>query len=278
MKAAYTLCQNRLSGLIKAIILIIIIFNINIATPQELSTLSNNHVVDSTKSSKYNFRKYAPYAIAGAIGVGVFAFDKSLNEFSQKSKYHSAGADDFSDALDDYGQFGPYIIIGPLLAGYGLAFDNDYCLRTSGELLAGLVAAELVTGGAKLTLGRKRPHETDDAYDFFKGGHSFWSGHTIAVFTFATIVSKRFSRQNLSFIGIDHNFPIVPILAYSYAGLVGIQRLYANDHWASDVYFGAIAGYAIGTITVHLSDKLKSGKLKLKTGRHVYLIYELPIS
>jgi membrane-associated phospholipid phosphatase len=257
-------------------IITFIIFNTGIICAQEQSPISNYRFADSTKSSKNNFRKYTPYVIAGAIGAGVFAFDKSLNEFSQKSKYHSPRADDFFEPLGDYGHFGPYLIATPLLAGYGVAFDNDHCLRTSGELLVGLAAAELVTGGVKLTLGRKRPHESDDAYDFFKDGYSFWSGHTIAVFTFATVASKRFPRQNLSFIGLDHDLPIVPVLAYSYAGLIGIQRLYANDHWASDVYFGAIAGYAIGTITVRLSDKLKSGKLKLKAGRHVYLIYELP--
>ena len=251
------------------IILLVIIFG---AVPIGAKETINS---SSSYSTGWNCRKYCPYIAAAAIGAGLFAYDKSLNTFSQKSAYHSTSADDFFKPLNDYGQFGPYIAIVPALAAYGLIGKNNRCLSTAGELIVGLAAAELVTGGAKIIMGRKRPFETGKAYEFFKGGRSFWSGHTVTTATFATIISKRFPRQNLGFIGIDHDLPIVPVLAYSYTSLMAIERLYANDHWASDVYFGAIAGYAIGSLTVHFSNKIQAGRLKLKTNDHVYVVYEI---
>ena len=38
----------------------------------------------------------------------------------------------------------------------------------------------------------------------------------------------------------------VAILSYSLAGLAGLSRLNVDEHWASDVFVGAVLGIAIG--------------------------------
>lgn len=220
-------------------------------------------------------KKYWPYAAAIAIGSGLFAFDDDLHEFSQKSYLHNHGIDNFSKAVGRFGPGGPYIMSVPLLASYGLIFKSRHSLSTAIELTAGFAVAELITGGAKITAGRQRPGSTADPYDFFSGGHSFWSGHTICAFTFAAIMSKRFPCQNLGFIGINRDAPVIPILTYSFAAVAGLQRLYSNAHWASDVYFAGLAGYAIGSLTVHFSDKIQAGQLRVVPGETSYIIYDL---
>jgi len=222
--------------------------------------------------------RYWPYAAAIAVGGGIFAFDGSLNDFSQRASLHTGGLDNFSDNLGKFGPAGPYIVSVPLFAGYGLIAKHNYSLITAIDLVSGFAAAEFVTGGAKIVMGRQRPNASDDPYKFFEGGHSFWSGHTICAFTFATILTKRYPCQNLGFIDINHEFPLVPMLAYSYATIAGFQRLYGNQHWASDVYFAALAGYAVGSLTVHFSDKIQKGRLAFRPGKIFYIVYSLSIN
>jgi membrane-associated phospholipid phosphatase len=232
---------------------------------------------ENSGSGKSKCLKYWPYAAVIAIGGGIFAFDEDLNDFSQRGSLHNHGLDNFSKNLGRLGPAGPYIITVPLFAGYGLIAEHNYSLMTAIDLTAGFAAAEFVTGGAKIVAGRERPSSTEDPYEFFKGGHSFWSGHTISAFTFATIMTKRYPRQNLGFIGINHEFPFIPVLTYSFATIAGLQRLYANAHWASDVYFAALAGYAVGSLNVHFSNKLQTGKLTFRPGQTYYIVYNISL-
>lgn len=257
---------NLSSVVIKSLVLVVFIFIASATGLEAKANTGHSHII-----------KYWPYAAAIAVGGGIFAFDGSLNDFSQRASLHTRDLDNFSNNLGKFGPVGPYIISVPLFAGYGLIAKHNYSLVTAIDLAAGFAAAEFVTGGAKIVMGRRRPNATDDPYKFFEGGHSFWSGHTICAFTFATIISKRYPSQNLDFIGIDHKFPLAPLLAYSYATIAGLQRLYANDHWASDVYFAALAGYAVGALTAHFSDKIQEVKIAFLPGKTSYIVYNFSI-
>jgi len=207
--------------------------------------------------------RYLSLAAGGAL---VMAFDKNLNEFSQRRNYHGRGADRFFNTVEDLGTEMPYIVAFPAFVGYGLIARNEKSVKTGGELAVGVGGAQGVTWAVKRIFGRKRPYESSSPYHFFEGGRSFYSGHTISAFTFATIVSKNFPRQDLGFIGIDRELPIVPVISYTAAGMVAIQRLYANVHWASDVCFGALAGYCVGSIVVHFGNKIHIYSMGISVG------------
>ena len=64
---------------------------------------------------------------------------------------------------------------------------------------------------------------------------SFPSGHTLVSFALASYVSSAYKDK-----------PWIGIASYSIAGLVGLSRLNDDKHWASDVFFGAVLGYAVG--------------------------------
>lgn len=202
------------------------------------------------------FNRYWIYGALLATGVATFTFDENLNAISQNSVLHSETADQFFRNIEVLGRRGPYYVGVPLVLAGGLIFKDWRSLMTAGELAAGLAVSEGVTQGIKAAFGRRRPSETESPYDFFKGGTSFYSGHTISIFTFATILAKNYPRQDLNVIGIDRKVPLVPILCYGFAGLVGLERLYDNHHWTSDVYVGALAGYAVGSLTVYLGKKV----------------------
>jgi len=69
---------------------------------------------------------------------------------------------------------------------------------------------------------------------------SFPSGHSIAAFSVATVIARRYGKT--------HRW--VPYAAYGLAGLVGFSRLTLSAHFVSDVFMGAALGYSIGRFTV----------------------------
>jgi hypothetical protein len=62
---------------------------------------------------------------------------------------------------------------------------------------------------------------------------------------------------------------------YGSAAAVVWQRIYSNNHWATDVYFAALAGYAVGSLAVHLGDGLRTGKFHLKWNGVPMIVYSV---
>lgn len=69
---------------------------------------------------------------------------------------------------------------------------------------------------------------------------SFPSGHTIAAFSVATILSRQY--------GTNHRW--LPYVAYGAATLIGFSRLSLGAHFTADVFAGATFGYAISRFAV----------------------------
>jgi len=228
----------------------------------EADSLRQEVEISKGKNNKINYRRYALLAAGGAL---VFGFDKGINRQFRKSWLHGSDADKFFDKVEWLGTENTYYYAVPAFAAYGLIFRNEKSLLTGAELAAGLFTIGPVTEGVKRIFGRKRPFQSDSPYDFFKGGDSFHSGHTATVFTLATVISSNYPKQDLSFLGLAR-FPLVPVVMYSMASMVAIQRLYSNVHWGSDVYFGALAGYGTGRLMVYLGEKIDIHIFPLTTG------------
>lgn len=75
--------------------------------------------------------------------------------------------------------------------------------------------------------------------NYIRGNGSFPSGHTIAAFSVATVVARRYG---------NHRW--VPYAAYGMSALVGFSRLTLSAHFLSDVFMGAALGYSISRFTV----------------------------
>lgn len=95
---------------------------------------------------------------------------------------------------------------------------------------SGIVAAVL-----KSSTQRPRPRAGRERGEFFEGGLSFPSGHTIAAWSLATVVANEYRDNRL-----------VQISAYGLAAAVSVSRFTGRNHFLSDVLVGSAIGYGIG--------------------------------
>jgi membrane-associated phospholipid phosphatase len=129
----------------------------------------------------------------------------------------------------------------------GRATHNDRARET------GLLGAEaLIDSGIVVTVlkeitQRPRPTAGKSRGDFFDGGSSFPSGHSIAAWSLATVIANEY-----------HDRPLVQIAAYGVAGAVSVARFTSLNHYLSDVLVGSAAGYGIGRYVYHTHHRKSS--------------------
>jgi membrane-associated phospholipid phosphatase len=132
----------------------------------------------------------------------------------------------------------------------GLARKDSFAQKTA------LLAAEAVADGMVLTIvikalsRRLRPSDIaprgDFSDTFFRShpsvvgaGSAFPSAHTMAAFSVATVVARRY-----------RNHRWVPWMAYGMAGTIGLSRVTLQSHFPSDVFLGGALGYTIARFAV----------------------------
>ncbi len=176
--------------------------------------------------------------IAGALG-GSFAFDHLTHE---ELSVEPRGRSNVSRVAN---HFAEPLYVGPVLGGlYGLGYltDEPALSRTAWHALVGLAATTVVEGGLKIAVGRQRPNAGSDTDEFHPGSfdnawQSYPSGHTSAAFSLATTFAE------------ESDDPLVSVLSYGGAGIVGWARIRDDRHWLSDV----VAGAVVGTVTTHMT-------------------------
>ena len=125
----------------------------------------------------------------------------------------------------------------PIVAGsyvYG-AWRDDPKAREIGVLgTESLLDSLIVAGVMKEVFRRNRPDEKNPG-EFWGGGTSFPSGHSIQVWSIASLLAHEYKHKK-----------IVVITSYSLAGIVSLSRVAAQKHFASDVFAGGAMGWFIG--------------------------------
>ena len=118
---------------------------------------------------------------------------------------------------------------------------NNARARETGILSAEAVVDSLIVAeGLKAITQRARPLAGRERGEFFEGGSSFPSGHSIQAWSVATIVANEY-----------HDRPLVQVAAYGIAAAVSISRFTGHKHYLSDVLVGSAMGYGIGRYVYH---------------------------
>jgi len=169
------------------------------------------------------------YIAAGgdAAALAVHPADQSVNTYM----------------IDHYTQFNAFFAAGKYIGNtpeqiagaiatyaWGRIFDEPKVSHLGMDLLQGQIMAEALFNPIKLATHRLRPNGSDHL--------SFPSGHSSITFATATVLERH--------LGWRKSF-----LAYAIATYVATSRLHDNDHWLSDVVFGAAVGTIAGRTVVH---------------------------
>jgi len=113
---------------------------------------------------------------------------------------------------------------------------NDARARETGVLSAeAMIDSLIVSSALKGITQRARPADGNERSEFFDGGNSFPSGHSIQAWSVATVIANEY-----------HTHRMVPILAYGIASAVSIARVTDHKHYISDALVGSGLGYGIG--------------------------------
>jgi len=185
------------------------------------------------------------------------------------------------------GHPGALIVAGGLY-GAGLATDDRTLAGIGLHTGEAIVIANAITYAGKVLIGRARPHlDTDDPFDFglFRGWgnddfRAFPSGHTTSAFAAAAALTTEVVAHE------PDAGAWVGVVLYGAAALVGVSRLYHNEHWASDVLAGAAVGSFGGWKVVrwmhaHPNNELDRLLLPERPGRRpssvVLTLWSLPL-
>lgn len=173
----------------------------------------------------------------GVIGgtAGLFLLDEEVKDFAQKNQ------NGVGKKIANFGNFiGEPLLAAPALGAfylYGKYTDDSKARRASLLAFESYAISGLAMTGIKSLAKRHRPktghsaHEWDGP-DWDSDHFSFASGHTSSAFSIATVFANEYK---------DNKY--VPPVAYGLATLVALSRVYSNNHWASDAFFGASLGY-----------------------------------
>ncbi len=212
--------------------------------------------------------------ILGAFALGAAAVapidlriaSRLQDSATQASRFLGRAATGFR-LLGDPGSF----VTGTGIYLIGRAQRNRRVESLGLHSVESILFADILGGGIKMLAGRQRPFvdiKTPYSFQLWRGFQgdkyrSFPSGHTITAFAFASTVTRE------SQFWWPHSGWIVGTIFYGGASLVGVSRVFNNQHWASDVVAGAALGTIVGLKVVkythshpgnHLDQALIKGK------------------
>jgi membrane-associated phospholipid phosphatase len=182
-----------------------------------------------------------------AVIVGIAAimpFDQKIASLTQGNQHYY-----YSVAVVGGRIYGEWYSIGSvtaIFAGYGILAHDNSAKKIAIELVQAGAYSEFITELLKIGIGRYRPYEDVGPFKFHpfnlnNNTESMPSGHSTSAFALSTVMSRHAHSTFLK------------LLAYAPACFTLFARIYQDDHWGSDVFFGSAVGLATGSwvVTLH---------------------------
>lgn len=187
-----------------------------------------------TSPLSWDGKDWVAAALVVSATAGLYAYDQDLKEWFQAKRNDTTN--DISKILNPLGN--PLYTV-PALGFVYLYGEHQGSEKTKRIGLLGIesmVLAGAFTAAVKFGTQRHRP-DTGDRYNQWNGPRfstdnlSFPSLHASTAFSLARVVAA------------ENDSPYISSLAYGIASVVALTRLNENEHWGSDVFFGAAIGY-----------------------------------
>lgn len=219
-----------------------------INVPVYFSLLGTNFIQEVTGPFHTPTKSWHKVAAFAAIEGALFLLDKPVQRYATGLMERNTQFKDVSQSITNFGgTYEAYTLIG--LGLYGWVFNKPKEKTTVLLASQSYLASGAMQFLLKYLTGEERPNYVDGtnqepaprfhgpAFAFKNANHTsaFPSGHTTAVFAAATVFAQEYKDQ-----------PLIPIISYTAATLVGLSRITQNAHWLTDVVAGAGLGYVTG--------------------------------
>jgi len=218
----------------------------------------------------FSLKDWGTVAKIALVGGVLVLVDEPVQQYALRLRDSSVTVRNVSKYVTRFGgPYEAYILAG--LGAYGFIFKNEKIKTTTLLATQAYITGAAMESFLKLLSGRQRPYYYNpreiEAEPKFHGpfssgkdisgkkiNSSFPSGHTTVAFAAATVFAMEYKDR-----------PLVPLLSYSAATLIGLSRITENKHWITDVFAGAVLGYFTGRLVVnnyHRYAKLKAPNQK----------------
>lgn len=165
--------------------------------------------------------------ILGTVGLGTllaYQFDEQIQDYAQREGLLPANVSKFGNLYG--GIWSAWLLpISIIITSQAEGESNRDMLGKLEFAASALVANGITTIILKELIGRERPNS--------RSNRSMPSGHTSHSFAVAAVANELYGHK-------------VGSAAYLIAVLVALSRIHDNDHYLSDVIFGAGLGTIIG--------------------------------
>jgi hypothetical protein len=169
--------------------------------------------------------------IGGGLALAVHPADQGVN---LRLRNHYDAVNTFFAPGKYYGDTPEQIALSIGTWALGHWLDKPKMSHLGMDLLRAQAVTTIMVEPIKFAVGRERPDASNH--------QSFPSGHAAITFAAATVIERH--------LGWKHS-----IAAYAIASYVAASRLHDNQHYLSDVVFGAAVGSIAGrTVTAHGRD------------------------
>lgn len=196
----------------------------------------SKHIITSPGRFDRNDWLTAAGTVAG--GALLFTRDQAINRFwKNNSAYWADQAIRYG--LEPFGRgIYPAVITGGLYI-HGTVTRNAYNRNVALTTAKAVIISGILTQVTKQLFHRHRPSQVHPGK--WEGPfapakyNAFPSGHSCMAFTFASVIAHAY-----------RDITWLPLTAYTVATLSSAARVYSNNHWASDVFFGSMMGFFVG--------------------------------
>jgi membrane-associated phospholipid phosphatase len=161
--------------------------------------------------------------------------------------------------------FGSFLATGGEGAGIyfiGLAKNNPKLAETGRLADEAIIDSGTVTLAAKLVSNRQRPRQGNGQGNFWRYGTQHWewdssfpSDHATASMALARVLAGEY----------PHWYVMVP--AYGFAETVSMSRIFANQHFPSEILVGQAVGFLTGSYVLNRRSLYRPGAKKTLASR-----------
>lgn len=237
--------------------------------------LGSNLKQGFTKPFHMTKRDWGIFAKFAVVAVGVGFADESIQRQGLKLRNKSSFVKNTGRYISQAGGTNEVFTLAAFGA-YGLIVKSEKVKTTTLLATQAYITGAAIEAVLKTLSGRTRPNfypvgkdpeptftgpfgNTSRDAEGKRSNSSFPSGHTTVAFAAATVFAKEYANK-----------PIIPIVAYTGATLIGLSRITENKHWATDILCGAGLGYLVGRQVVnnyHRFARIKNIEAAKKRGK-----------